>query len=245
MSFTNNILAVENLGLSYGERRVLNGVSLTVVQGETIGLIGLNGAGKTSLIKTILGLRPPDEGSVLVFGQPSGKASARARLAFLPERFDPPWFLTGEEFLKFSLQIYKRRVDKEEVLEACRRIELDPSCLSRRVHSYSKGMRQKLGLLGVTLTQCDLLILDEPMSGLDPLARSRVKEMLLAHRQRKQTVFLSSHILADMDEICDRVAIMHEGRLRYVGPPNGVRKETGAENLEKAFLSLIEKREAA
>ena len=106
-------------------------------------------------------------------------------------------------------------------------------------------MRQKLGLMGTVLTNCDLMILDEPMSGLDPLARTLVKDVLIDARKSGRTTFLSSHILADMDEICDRVAIMDEGVVKFIGTPDAVKKQTGSENLERAFLHFIEKRMAA
>jgi ABC-2 type transport system ATP-binding protein len=106
-------------------------------------------------------------------------------------------------------------------------------------------MRQKLGLMGAMLTGCDLMILDEPMSGLDPLARARVKDLILRCRDEGRTVFLSSHILADMDEICDRVAILHGGRIGFTGPPSDFRAQMGSDNLERAFLHFIEQKDAA
>ena len=190
-------------------------------------------------------MRPQDSGDILIFGGPPAEKSARARLAFLPERFDPPWFLSGMEFLKFSLKLYKQEFNEEAVISAAEKIALDPAALSRRVQTYSKGMRQKLGLMGTVLTNCDLMILDEPMSGLDPLARTLVKDVLIDARKSGRTTFLSSHILADMDEICDRVAIMDEGVVKFIGTPDAVKKQTGSENLERAFLHFIEKRMAA
>jgi ABC-2 type transport system ATP-binding protein len=242
---TSEILTIQNVNVAYGRQAVLKDVSFAVNAGETFGLIGLNGAGKTSLIKAILSLRPQDSGSIHIFGGPPAEKSARARLAFLPERFEPPWFLSGMEFLKFSLKLYKQTFDEAAIIRAAEKIALDPAALSRRVQTYSKGMRQKLGLMGTVLTNCDLMILDEPMSGLDPLARTLVKDVLIDARKAGRTTFLSSHILADMDEICDRVAIMDEGILKFIGTPDAVRKQTDSENLERAFLHFIEKRMAA
>ena len=122
---------------------------------------------------------------------------------------------------------------------------LDADVLKRRVQTYSKGMRQKLGLLGTTLTGCSLLILDEPMSGLDPMARSHVKDMLAEAQTKERTIFLSSHILADMDEICDRVAVLHNNTIMFVGTPSELKKKTMSKNLERAFLHFIEKKDAA
>ncbi|MCC7304802.1 MAG: ABC transporter ATP-binding protein [Alphaproteobacteria bacterium] len=245
MSSQQTVLDIENVSISYGPVRAVKDISLSVTAGETFGLIGLNGAGKTTLIKTVLGLRPQDTGAIRLFAKPVHDIAARRRMAFLPERFDPAWFLTGMEFIKFSLQMYGQVFNQDQVLENVRKVALDPAALSRRVQTYSKGMRQKLGLLGTILTGCDLMILDEPMSGLDPLARARVKDMLLACKKQNRTVFLSSHILSDLEEICDRVAVIHEGVLRFTGDPAALKKAGNAENLERAFLHFIEKKEAA
>jgi ABC-2 type transport system ATP-binding protein len=238
-------LNIENVSLFYGRTQVLNNISLKINAGETFGLIGLNGAGKTSLIKTILNLRPLQAGSIRIFGLTPDNKSARNRLAFLPERFDPAWFLTGMEFMKFSLQLYKCPFNENEVVQAANKVALDPAALKGRVQTYSKGMRQKLGLMGTVLTGCDLMILDEPMSGLDPLARTLVKDMIIACKAKGQTVFLSSHILADMDEICDRVAVLHDGIIRFTGTPAKLKQLTNSENLERSFLHFIEKKSAA
>jgi ABC-2 type transport system ATP-binding protein len=138
------------------------------------------------------------------------------------------------------MDLYKRPFNKETVLEAADRVSLSRDALHRRVNTYSKGMRQKTGLVGTWLTDCPLLILDEPMSGLDPRARALVKDEIVACRNRGMTVFLSSHILADMDEICDRVGIIHDGSLMFLGTPAELKQQTQKENLERAFLKIIE-----
>lgn len=233
-------LSITSVEVAYDKTRVIHGIDLVISEGETFGLIGLNGAGKTTLIKSILGLRDVNAGSIQVFGQDRGTAESRGRYAYLPERFDPPWFLTGIEFVRFSLSLYKVPFNDAAVRQAAIRLALDPAALDRRVQTYSKGMRQKLGLIGTLMTKCGLFILDEPMSGLDPRARARVKDMLLETKAQGRTIFLSSHILADMDEICDRVGVLHDGHLLYVGSPEGLRAQTGVDQLERAFLKLIE-----
>lgn len=122
---------------------------------------------------------------------------------------------------------------------------MDTEALKRRVQTYSKGMRQKLGLLATILTGCDLLILDEPMSGLDPVARALVKNLLLETKAKGCTIFLSSHILADMDEICDRVAVMNECSVRFVGTPKEFKVRSGDQSLERAFLHFVEQKRVA
>ena len=231
--------------MGYGAAPVIVDINLDVRAGEFFGLIGLNGEGKTTLIKAILGLRRPEKGGVRLFGHDCEHLESKKNLAYLPERFEPPWFLSGMEFLRFSLSLYNRPFDEEQIIDAAEKLALDPAALKRRVQTYSKGMRQKLGLLGTILTGCGLLVLDEPMSGLDPKARALVKDMLATCKNNNQAVFLCSHILADMDEICDRVAVLHAGAVRFVGPPAELRKQAGVENLERAFLQFIEKKAAA
>lgn len=232
-------LKVDQVAADYGQGPVIENISFSVAQGETFGLIGLNGVGKTTLIKIMLGLMEASAGSVEVFGQRVLDPAAKQKLAYLPEKFEPPVFLSGMEFVRFSLSLYDRSFDEQAVYAAADRVSLSRTALSRRVNTYSKGMRQKTGLLGTWMTGCPLLILDEPMSGLDPRARVQVKDELLACRARGMTVFLSSHILADMDEICDRVAVIHDGGLPFVGTPAALRAQSGQDTLERAFLSVI------
>jgi ABC-2 type transport system ATP-binding protein len=236
---------VQSVNVAYDKTRVLHELGLDIAIGETFGLMGLNGAGKTTLIKSILGLRDVESGTIQVFGQERMTEQGRRQYAYLPERFDPPWFLRGMEFIRFSLSLYNQPFDDAQVRVAASHLGLDPNALDRRVQTYSKGMRQKLGLMGTILTGCGLFILDEPMSGLDPRARAAVKDMLLETKRQGKTIFLSSHILADMDEICDRVGVLHEGHLLYLGTPAGLKAQTGADNLERAFLKCIDQPKAA
>ncbi|MFK7839970.1 MAG: ABC transporter ATP-binding protein [Bdellovibrionales bacterium] len=239
-------LEIKNVSVSYDTvNNVISDISLNTDAGEFFGLIGLNGAGKTTLIKAILGLRSQSEGEISIFGQECTHATSKQNLAFLPERFEPPWFLTGLEFLHFSLKLYGEKGSDELFYEYAEKLALDKNALKRRVQTYSKGMRQKLGLLGTVLTNCKLLILDEPMSGLDPRARTLVKDMLMNLKSEGRTIFLSSHILADMDEICDKVAVLHDGKIQFTGKPAELKKQTKSENLERAFLHFIEKPKAA
>lgn len=238
-------LAIDRLSADYGHGPVIEDVAFEVGQGETFGLMGLNGVGKTTLIKILLGLMNASSGVAQIFGGATVSASSKERLAYLPEKFEPPPFLTGMEFVRFSLKLYNRPFSRDEVLAAADRLALDRAALDRLVGTYSKGMRQKTGLLGTILTGCPLLILDEPMSGLDPRARALVKDEIMACKRRGMTVFLSSHILADMDEVCDRVGIIHGRRLRFLGTPAELKKATGQEYLERAFLKIIDEKAVA
>lgn len=233
-------LSVSDVSVSYGKVKAVSNVSFDVKQGVTFGLMGLNGAGKTTLIKTILGLRRQDKGGVSLFGYDSVCRHGKKSLVYLPERFDPPFFLTGMEFLSFSASLYGVSCSREYIEEVSLSLALDPMVLKNRIQSYSKGMRQKLGLMATLLSKSPLMVLDEPMSGLDPQARVCVKGRLREAQREGCTVFLSSHILSDMDEICGQVAILHKGHLSYIGTPQNLKKEYNEENIERAFLSVIE-----
>lgn len=232
-------LDVINLDAGYGSRQVLSGVSFSVTAGQTYGLIGLNGVGKTTLIKIALGLKTSVSGEIKVFGKASSDTTVRADISYLPERFDPPWFLRGGEFISFTASLYGRRVAQDDMDRACEKLALDPAVLKNRVQTYSKGMRQKLGLIATVLSGCRILILDEPMSGLDPLARSLVKNLLGTVKAEGRTIILSSHILADMDEICDCVTVIDSQKTQFTGSPESMKVQANENSLEKAFLKII------
>lgn len=220
----------------YGTTEAIQSLSLKVATGTTFGLVGANGAGKTTLIKCLLDFCSIDAGSISVFGLRSTRTEARSRLAYLPERFVPPYYLTCRDFLKFMSQLYGCRFQEQECATTLATLDLETTVLRRPVRLLSKGMTQKLGLAGCLLSKRELLILDEPASGLDPKARSLFKSALEAARQAGRTVFLTSHSLADVDETCDQIAVMHHGRLHYTGTPVAMKRQYDANTLEQAFL---------
>lgn len=232
-------LVISGVHKSYNGRKVLDNINYSLNPGEIFGLIGLNGAGKTTTIKIILDLIQADEGKVHVFGEPSTSIGARKHLSYLPEKFQPSRYLKGYEYLDLALSYYGRKLDREKAREFAAALDLDPSVLSGRVGSYSKGMGQKLGLVGAFMVEGSLYILDEPMSGLDPRARIKLKDMLLGVRASGRTVFFSSHILSDLDEICDRVGVIHDGKVLFVGKPAEFKQRYADAGLEKAFLNAI------
>lgn len=240
-----NAITIERLSTAYGKMKVLHGIDFTVPQNIIFGLIGLNGAGKTTLIKVLLGLREATEGKATILGHAPGAVAVKSQIAYLPEKFEPPAFLTGFEFVHFTQKIYGRTISQEEILEAADRLQLQREALPRRVTSYSKGMRQKLGLLATLLADCPLVILDEPMSGLDPRARILVKEAITAYRARGRTVVICSHILADLDEMCPEIAVLHEGHLAFAGSPDSLKAQKSQPTLERAFLACIDTKQAA
>jgi ABC-2 type transport system ATP-binding protein len=239
MSSTVPSLDIKGIYAGYGAAPVIEDITLSVDSGQTYGLIGLNGAGKTTLLKTVLGLKDQIGGEILIAGHIAGTKEAKKEIAYLPERFDPPWFLSAYEFIDFTLSLYGRKVQRSDVDEMANHLGLNVSYLSKRAQTYSKGMRQKLGLMAAFLTDCPLLILDEPMSGLDPLARAQVKDLMTRAKNKRQTVFLSSHILSDLEELCDCTAVLHAGKIQFIGKPAALLETTGEQTLERAFLSLI------
>src|SRR3970040_998220 len=216
---------------------VVSGFSLEVRRGEFFGLVGVNGAGKTTLIKCLLDFCDADGGAIEIFSVPHTTTAARARIAYLPERFNPPFYLTGRDFLQYMLGLHRTRYDAAEVARVFSALDLEPAALDRPARVYSKGMTQKLGLAACLLSGKDLYVLDEPTGGLDPKALALFKRELTQLRDARHTVFLTSHALADVEEMCDRMAILHHGRLRFAGAPGELRRRFDARDLEQAFLA--------
>lgn len=220
-------------------KNVLDKVSFSVQENEIFGFIGLNGIGKTTLIKIILDLLDQDNGEVEIFGVSRLLPEARKRVCYLPEKFQPAANLKGVEFIKFVLSFYNKPYDVQKAKQLAADLDLNFDFLSQKVTKYSKGMTQKLGLMAVFMSEADLIILDEPMSGLDPKARIALKRELIKYKNSGKTVFFSSHILSDMDEICDSIAVLNNAKIVYQGTPQGFKNKHQQDNLDKAFLKEI------
>jgi len=224
----------------YGRAPVLHEVTFDVAAGEFFGLVGVNGAGKTTLLKCLLDLCAPDRGGIEIFGVPHRLSAARSRLAFLPERFIPPYYLTGEDFIQYVLALQAGNYNRAGAEQMLQSLDLDRAALQKPVRAYSKGMTQKLGLAASFLAHKELYILDEPTSGLDPKARALFKVQLRELRRQTGTLFLTSHTLADVAEICDRMAVLHAGQIRFAGTPDELARRYASADLEQAFLCCIE-----
>jgi ABC-2 type transport system ATP-binding protein len=193
------------------------------------------------LIKSLLDFISIDSGAIWIDQIPKQKAVARKALAFVPEKFRPPFFLTGRDFLKFVCRLHQVKYIEGNALSLCEQLDLDEKALTRRVSEYSKGMAQKLGLLAAFISCRPLLVLDEPMSGLDPKARIYLKNLLQQRRQQGQTLFFSSHSLADVESVCDKMVILHQGKIRFWGTPQACCQAFEKENLESAYLACIDR----
>jgi ABC-2 type transport system ATP-binding protein len=200
----------------YGRQTAVDDVSFTVERGEVLGLLGPNGAGKTTVIKILLGLVRPDAGDVLLLGRAARDPAARARVGYLPELFRyQPW-LTAAEVLALHVRLTGVSVPEEEQRECLALVGLADRA-GDRVAGFSKGMQQRLGLAVALLARPELVILDEPTSALDPLGRADVRDLLLALRERGVAVLLNSHLIGEVERVCDRVVILDQGHVAASG----------------------------
>ena len=235
----NSAVRIDALRKRYGKLLALETVDLVVAPGAAFGLVGANGAGKTTLIKCLLDLCAYESGSIRIFGLPADRPQARCRLAYVPERFMPAYYLRCREFIEFLARSFERRYDPARTQAMLAELELDAGVLERPVRSLSKGMTQKLGLAAALLLERDLYVLDEPMSGLDPAARVAVKSVLRRLAAEGRTLFFTSHVLADVEELCSSIAVLERGRVRWHGAPEGLCARYGEPRLEQAFMRCV------
>jgi ABC-2 type transport system ATP-binding protein len=200
----------------YGRRTAVDDVSLEVGRGEVVGLLGPNGAGKTTVIKMLLGLVRPDAGEVLLLGRPATDPAARVRVGYLPELFRyQPW-LTAAEVLALHVRLSGVRVPAPEQQDCLSLVGLAARS-GDRVGGFSKGMQQRLGLAVALVARPELVVLDEPTSALDPLGRVDVRDIVLSLRSRGVAVLLNSHLIGEVERVCDRVVILDKGRVAASG----------------------------
>ncbi|HXM82616.1 MAG TPA: ABC transporter ATP-binding protein [Burkholderiales bacterium] len=242
-----NAMAVRIAALAkrYGRLDALKRVDLDVPEGDAFGLVGANGAGKTTLIKCMLDLCAYDAGSIELFGVAARLPQARRRLAYLPERFVPPHYLRCREFLELMLELSGARYDPARAQRLLEELELERDVLGRPVRQLSKGMTQKLGLASCFLVERELYVLDEPMSGLDPATRVAVKSVLRRLSAEGRTLFFTSHVLADVEELCSSIAVLDRGTVRFRGSPAALCARYAQTQLERAFMRCIRDDESA
>ena len=210
--------------------RALDGLSLAVERGEIFGFLGGNGAGKTTAIKVLMRLMTPTAGTARILGRDVTEAGVRARVGYLPEQ---PYFydyLTARELVEYCAELfgYGRAARRARAAALLRRVELDEAAWDRQLRKFSKGMLQRVGLAQALVNDPEVVVLDEPMSGLDPIGRRQVRDLIAGLRASGVTVFFSSHIIADIEVLCDRVAIVQRGRLAHLGRLDELRQRVDA-----------------
>ena len=243
------VVEIENLVKDYEvgfvrkrKVRALDALSLTVNQGEIFGFLGANGAGKTTTLKLLMRLIFPTAGSARILGHDISDISMHSRIGYLPEH---PYFydyLTALEFLNFCGQIFglSKVARDNRSKELLARVKLDESKWNTQLRKFSKGMLQRVGLAQALVNDPEVVFLDEPMSGLDPIGRREVRDLIAELRQEGKTVFMCSHILSDIEVLCDRVAILKGGRLAQVGYLEELRQQVAGRNQVEVVISGVD-----
>lgn len=233
-------IAVRDLRKEYGGKLAVDGLTLTVPRGSFFGFLGPNGAGKTTTIRMLMGLATPTSGTVELLGMrmPEQALAIKSRIGLVPDDtllFD---HLTGAEFLEFIGRLYQLERDtaKERARELLQLFELDGQ-EHKLIADYSKGMRKRVAMASALIHSPQLFLLDEPFEGVDAIGARLMKEILLDRVQRGATMFLTSHVLEVVERLCDRVAIIHEGRLVVDEPMANL--QSGAETLEEIFVRVV------
>ena len=234
------MLRIKNLSKSYGEKKAVDNVSLHIQPGEIYGFIGHNGAGKTTTLKACCGILGFEEGEIFVDGvsMKQNPLECKQKIAYIPDNPDLYPFMTGLQYLHFVGDIYKVEMEKRETLiKKYAEVFSFTSDLTLLISAYSHGMKQKLALISAFLHEPKLIIMDEPFVGLDPKASYTVKEMMRELCKKGTAIFFSTHVLEVAEKLCDKIAIIKDGKLIKEGT---VEKIKGDESLEEVFLELIE-----
>jgi ABC-2 type transport system ATP-binding protein len=225
MSTADHAVQIENLTKVYKDFwgrdkvRALDGLNLTIPRGEVFGLLGPNGSGKSTTIKLLLGLIFPTAGRASILGQPAGNTLINERIGFLPEESYLYRFLNGEETLRFYGRLFKipRKELNRRVPALLDTVGLDAKSRKRKLREYSKGMARRIGLAQALINNPDLILLDEPTTGLDPIGTREMKDLILSLKSQGKTVLLCSHLLADVQDVCDRITILYAGKMQTLG----------------------------
>src|SRR5712664_3342412 len=226
-------------GFGRGVKTAVNGLNLSVNTGEVFGFLGPNGAGKTTTMNVLLGFVNATAGDAWLFGVNVREPIARQRIGYLPELTYYYKFLSAEELLRFYARIF--RLPKAQIegrIQAVLKLVELEHARKRPIKTYSKGMQQRVGLAQALINDPELLVLDEPTSGLDPIGRMKVRQIIQRLRNEGKTVFFSSHELGEVESVCDRVAILNEGKLKVEGRVSELAEQHQC-NLEQLFLKVI------
>jgi ABC-2 type transport system ATP-binding protein len=222
-----------------GRKVAVKNLNLKVVPGEVFGFLGPNGAGKTTTMNVLLGFTHATSGEAYLFGTNVREPIARQRIGYLPELTYYYKFLSAEELLRFYAKIFRiPRAEAERRIDMVLKLVELEHARKRLIKTYSKGMQQRVGLAQALINNPDLLILDEPTSGLDPIGRMKVREIIQRLKNEGKTVFFSSHELGEVETVCDRVAILHQGELKVAGRISELAQRHQC-NLEQLFLKVV------
>ena len=237
-------LVVEDIQKNYGAVKAVRGLSFTVKAGEVVGIVGPNGAGKTTTIKMILGLLEPDKGTISLFDKSITDMEVRQRIGYMPET--PSFYnhLTAREIMQFVGELFQlpKETIKQRTKDLLELVGLTKAA-DRPLRGYSKGMLQRICLAQALINEPDLLFLDEPMDGLDPIGRIRMKEILLEVKSRGASIVFNSHILSDVEAVSDRIMIMDQGKMLKMGTVSQLIPAN--KTLEDVFIELVETNDAA
>ena len=240
------IVEIENLTKDYEigfwrkrKVRALDGLSLSVEAGEIFGFLGANGAGKTTTLKLLMRLTFPTAGKARILGSDIDNVAMHQRIGYLPEN---PYFydyLTAREFLEYCAELFgqPRKLRNQQAEDLLSRVHLDEKRWNTQLRKFSKGMLQRVGLAQALINDPEIVFLDEPMSGLDPIGRREVRDLIASLRQTGKTVFMCSHILSDIEVLCDRVAILKKGKLAHLGRLNDLRQQSGDTSLVEIVVT--------
>lgn len=235
-----NDIIISNLSKTYGTGKkkvhVVKNISLTIEKGSVFGFIGPNGAGKTSTIKMLVGLSRPTSGTIIIKGGTPDEQKVKQVLGFMPESPLFYQYLTGYEFLDFMATLFKIEKKETKIQYVLAEVNL-LRAKDKRIRTYSKGMLQRLGLAQAIINDPEILFLDEPLDGLDPLGRAEVKKIILELKNQGKTIFINTHILGDVAEICDKVGVIDNGEMLAIDTPTKL--SHGYRDLEDAFVNLI------
>jgi ABC-2 type transport system ATP-binding protein len=243
------VIEINNLSKDYEvgflrKRRVraLDGLSLEVARGEIFGFLGANGAGKSTTMKLLMRLIYPTGGSAQILGRDIEDVSMHARIGYLPEH---PYFydyLTAREFLIYCAELfgYSKRECRERANQLLEAVRLDAKSWDKQLRKFSKGMLQRVGLAQALVNDPEIVFLDEPMSGLDPIGRREVRDLIASLRTKGTTVFFCSHILSDIEVLCDRAAVLRRGRLAHVGRLEDLRRAAGERRAMELIIAGVE-----
>lgn len=230
-------IKINSLSKTYGKQKVVDNLSLTIPTGNIFGFLGPNGAGKTTTIKMLVGINKPDQGQITIENADPAIASTREIIGFMPE--EPGFYdqLTGLELLKFTNNLFdkSRHSSPEDIENLLQKVGIYEA-RHKKIKNYSKGMKQRLGFAQALINNPEYLFLDEPLEGLDPIGRREMKIILEDLKKQNKTIFFNSHILADVENICDQIGIIHLGKIIYSGPVNEFKKDR---SLEEKFVEVI------